>query len=114
MMWGTGLVSIAAVALLPCAAQSNRQSSSINHDRPIEIHKPQSSAQATDTTAAPRKKQIQADSAKLLALAVELKAEVDKTNKDTLSINVIRKADEIENFARDVKEKQTKLTAGGN
>jgi len=38
-------------------------------------------------------------------MAVALKAEVDKTNKDTLSLKVIRKADEIEKLARTVKEK---------
>lgn len=54
---------------------------------------------------AERKKQIADDSTKLLKLATELKAEVDKTNKDTLSINVIRKADAIEKLAHDVKEK---------
>jgi len=60
---------------------------------------------------AARKKQIAEDSAKLLKLATDLKAEVDKTTKDTLSMNVIRKADEIEKLAHDVKEKM-KLTVG--
>jgi hypothetical protein len=41
----------------------------------------------------------------LLAMALSLKAEVDKTNKDTLSIKVIRKADEIERLAKTVKER---------
>ena len=58
-----------------------------------------------------RKKQISDDSAKLLKLAADLKSEVDKTTKDTLSINVIRKADEIEKLAHSVKEKM-KLTIG--
>ena len=58
-----------------------------------------------------RKRQIAEDSANLLKLAVELKAEVDKTNKDVLSITVIRKADAIEKLARQVKEKM-KLTVG--
>jgi len=52
-----------------------------------------------------RKKQIADDSTQLLSMALALKAEVDKTTKDTLSINVIRKADEIEKLARTVKEK---------
>ncbi len=52
-----------------------------------------------------RKKQIAADSARLLKLATDLKAEVDKTNKDTLSVSVIRKADEIEKLAHAVREK---------
>jgi hypothetical protein len=61
---------------------------------------------------AERKKQIAEDSAMLLKLATDLKAEVDKTGKDTLSLNVIRKADEIERLAHNVKEKM-KLTVGG-
>jgi len=52
-----------------------------------------------------RKKQISDDSTQLLSMAVALKAEVDKTTKDTLSLNVIRKADEIEKLAKTVKEK---------
>ena len=59
------------------------------------------------------KRQVAADSANLLKLATELKAEVDKTNKDMLSITVIRKADAIEKLARQVKEKM-KLTVGAN
>ena len=60
-----------------------------------------------------RKRQIADDSAKLLKLASDLKSEVDKTSKDTLSLGVIRKADEIEKLAHNVKEKM-KLTMGGN
>lgn len=52
-----------------------------------------------------RRTQISVESTQLLAMAVELKAEVDKTNKDTLSLNVIRKADAIERLAKTVKEK---------
>jgi len=47
---------------------------------------------------------ISAESTHLLAMAVDLKAEVDKTTKDTLSLNVIRKADAIEKLAKTVKE----------
>jgi hypothetical protein len=53
------------------------------------------------------------DSAKLLKLASDLKAEVDKSSKDTLSLGVIRKAAEIEKLAHSVREKM-KLTMGGN
>jgi hypothetical protein len=45
-------------------------------------------------------------SALLLKLATELKAEVDKTNKDTLSIDVIRKAEEIERTAHGMRVAQ--------
>jgi hypothetical protein len=62
---------------------------------------------------AERKKEIASDSAKLLKLATELKAEVDKTNKDTLNLKVVRKADEIEKLAHSVKEKM-QLTVGAS
>jgi hypothetical protein len=52
-----------------------------------------------------RQKQLVLDTQKLLALANELKVEVDKSNKDTMSLDVIRKAEEIEKLAHAVKEK---------
>jgi hypothetical protein len=39
----------------------------------------------------------------LLQLARELKADVDKTRRDELSVQVIREADEIEKLARSAK-----------
>ena len=60
-----------------------------------------------------RKRQLGDDSARLLKLASDLKAEVDKTSKDELSLGVIRKADEIERLAHEVKEKM-KLTMNAN
>lgn len=45
------------------------------------------------------------DTEKLLKMAVELKAYVDKTNENVLSLDVIRKAEEIEKLAHSVKEK---------
>ena len=52
-----------------------------------------------------RQKKLVADTEKLLALATELKTDVDKTNKDILSMDVIKKADEIEKLAHSVKER---------
>jgi uncharacterized membrane protein YhiD involved in acid resistance len=51
-----------------------------------------------------RRKQISDESAMLVQLSTELKAEVDKTDKDTLSLAVIRKAQDIEKLAHAVKE----------
>jgi hypothetical protein len=48
---------------------------------------------------------IKRDSDKLLALATELKGYVDRTNEHVLSVEVIRKAEEIEKLAHNVKEK---------
>jgi hypothetical protein len=52
-----------------------------------------------------RQKVIVADTTRLLQLATELKTEVDKSNKDQLSISVVKKAEEVEKLARAVKEK---------
>jgi hypothetical protein len=78
-----------------------------------KINEQQQKTQDFEAANAARKKQISAESTKLLKLATELKNEVDKTNKDTLSIGVIRKADEIEKLAHSVKEKM-QLTVGAS
>jgi hypothetical protein len=70
-------------------------------------------ARAPESANAERRRQIADDAARLVTLATALKAEVDKTDKDTLSLTVIRKADEIEKLARTVKEKM-KLSLGTN
>jgi hypothetical protein len=48
---------------------------------------------------------IKRDTDKLLALATELKDYVDKANEHVLSVEVIRKAEEIEKLAHNVREK---------
>jgi hypothetical protein len=52
-----------------------------------------------------REEEIKRDTDKLLELATQLKQYVDKTNENIISLDVIRKADEIEKLAKSVKEK---------
>ena len=52
-----------------------------------------------------RHKRLASDVDKLLSLTNELKADLDKTNKDELSLDVIRKAQEIEKLAHDVQNR---------
>ncbi len=52
-----------------------------------------------------RQAALKKDTDRLLELATELKTYVDKSNEHTLSVDVIRKAEEIEKLARSVKEK---------
>ncbi len=122
---GLILVCFAAMAALTAAAQNGQPltpDKSI-HD-PVLTAPPDANAQMQmrdqqvkqknyEAANAERKKQIAEDSEKLLKLATDLKAEVDKTTKDTLSLSVIRKADEIERLAHNLKQKM-KLTVGGN
>jgi hypothetical protein len=78
-----------------------------------DINKQADQKQSFEAANAQRKKEINAETAKLLKLATELKADVDKTDKDTLSVGVIRKADAIEKLAHSVKEKM-QLTVGAS
>jgi hypothetical protein len=52
-----------------------------------------------------RQANLRRDTEKLLKLATELKESVDKTTESTLSLDVIKKAEEIEKLARSVKDK---------
>jgi hypothetical protein len=114
--WWCGWAGLVFATAVTCAAQDGRPASAPaaqpstapqTQTTPPAIAKPQTDPPATPQAAAndQRRKQISVDSTQLLAMAVDLKAEVDKTNKDTLSINVIRKADAIEKLAKTVKEK---------
>lgn len=48
---------------------------------------------------------LKRDTDRLLKLSTELKAYVDKANQHTLSLEVVKKAEEIEKLAHSVKEK---------
>lgn len=52
-----------------------------------------------------RQADLKRDTEKLLKLATELKESVDKSSVDLLSLDVVRKADEIERLAHSVKGK---------
>ncbi len=52
-----------------------------------------------------RQQDLKNDTDKLLQLATELKQYVDKTNENTLSIEVIKKTEAIEKLAHSIREK---------
>jgi hypothetical protein len=54
---------------------------------------------------AQRQLQLRHDTEKLLALAAELKLHVDSTGANVLSLDVIKKAQEIQKLAKSVQEK---------
>jgi hypothetical protein len=71
-------------------------------DVPVNPQLEQEQAKLRNTD---RQRKLVADTERLVALANELKSQVDKSNKDMLSLDVVRKADEIEKLAHSVKEK---------
>jgi hypothetical protein len=133
MPWIRRFVCVVALAGLATAYELSSQSPpaqepSRNPDKPLlmpdanrppdanaqmALHDQQAKNKNVDAANIERKRQITDDSARLLKLASDLKAEVDKTSKDTLSLGVIRKAEEIEKLAHNVKEKM-KLTMAAN
>ncbi len=52
-----------------------------------------------------RQERLKRDTDQLLTLATQLKQYVDRTNENILSIDVIRKAEQIEKLAHQVREK---------
>ena len=119
--WLGILIGLAALAVAPAVSRGLFQNSyphlppELNripdNNQIDDINSHEAKNRSFEAANAERKKQIGDESAKLLKLAKDLKSEVDKTSKDTLSLGVIRKADEIEKLADDIKEKM-KLTVG--
>ena len=104
-----GFAAVFAFAL-GCIAQQGKgpetPAAAASQTADMNVHPPKDSKPQTGAAGErDRKKQITDDSAQLLNMALALKAEVDKTTKDTLSLSVIKKADEIEKLAKSVKEK---------
>ena len=52
-----------------------------------------------------RQKRLVADTEKLLALATQLHDDVGKTDKNILSLDVVKRSEEIEKLARTIKER---------
>lgn len=130
--WAGGFACIAAMTFLTGAANPGQgpgtQPPSLNPDRPyllpdanrlpnvndqMRMRERKKMQQNFDAANLERRKQIADDSTKLVTLAIALKAEMDNNSSDTLSANEVRKAEEIEKLARDVKEKM-KLTVSTN
>ena len=126
--WGTTMrmlrIAMIAIVLLPvCSVRlsdgqmfppqqptmpgAGRQGTSKSHmpgddSDPLDPHREEQQAKLRNDD---RQKKLVADTDKLLVLATDLKAQVDKSTKDTLSVDVIRKAEEIEKLAHSVKER---------
>jgi len=85
--------------------QDGRRGADLPPIGPTDPLSPQMEAQQARSRNNDRQKRLVADTDKLLALATQLKQDVDKTNKDIMSVDVIKKADEIEKLAHSVKER---------
>jgi hypothetical protein len=90
------ILCVAGAAQRAQQAQSSKESTAPNHALQSQVLAvaPADAKGATALADQPRQ-QLAAETARLLQLAAELKADVEKTPKDMLSLDVIRKADEV-------------------
>ena len=113
--WTVPLMALALISAESLPAQSTpataapdattrSQTPDNNDQKPPLTTSPESTA-AKLTPAEVRKAQILEDTNRLYRMAEELKAEVAKSNKDILSVAVVKKADEIEKLAKSLKER---------
>jgi hypothetical protein len=105
-----GLALLLVVGSLPAAAQNSKIP-------PLQTVPPNEAAPAEDEARSKlerdmakkanqeRQAALKKDTEKLLKLATELKDYVDKTNENMLSMDVVKKAEEIEKLAHSVKDK---------
>ena len=82
-----GLAALWALAILHASCQ------------PAQPVKP-AQAERVVPTAEEKRKALDADVVRLVQLARQLKAEVEQTRKDELSVKVLRDADDIDKLAR--------------
>jgi hypothetical protein len=91
ILWSTLLLSLSVQAQQTPAPETKPDSST--------------SAKTSLTPEEQRKKDLEADTERLYKLTQELKAEVAKTDKNTLSVTVVKKAQEIERLAKSIRER---------
>lgn len=111
--WYLLAVVLGSAFALPVYSQSSAAPATPSEPKAqIEKDAPQSNPSSQDprADASPpaspeeaRETQIEEDTRKLYQLSAELRAEVAKTYKESLSIAVLKKAEEIEKLARNLK-----------
>jgi hypothetical protein len=93
-----------AWTLCPCAF-ARQAGAAEDKDKPPASQVESAGTKAPLTPEEKKKADLRADTEKLYKLSQELKVEVEKSNKDTLSVSVIKKAQEIERLAKSIKER---------
>jgi hypothetical protein len=118
-MLGSGLFLVVSGAGMPSGsgvvrAQKSGQQKTTPYSQPSGLDQPATASdpmrermdeERMKATNDDRHKRLAADVDRLVSLTGELKSDVDKTTKDELSLDVIKKAQEIEKLAHDVQSR---------
>lgn len=105
LSWISFLLLVLAVA--PVSSSAQRRGLPPPAQNPVPEEQPTTRAQQEMAKKANQQRQaeLKRDTEKLFQLATELKQYVDRTNEDVLSLDVLKKAEEIEKLAHNVKER---------
>lgn len=111
ILWTLLLTLVATVIAVPMHSQSTTAGSDSEPKSAaspgLPAPQPVVAAKAEDSPALTpeqqRQARIEADTKKLYQLSAELRAEVAKTYKESLSLTVLRKAQEVETLAKSLK-----------
>lgn len=100
------IISGLSVLFFAMALHAGQQSPPFSRENPAEAREEAHIRRERDKALnAKRQEELKRDTERLLKLATELKENVDKTNQNMLSLDVIKKAEEIEKLAKSVKDK---------
>src|ERR1700738_1825033 len=102
------MFSLLLLVLMPAnriCAQSTAAEPTKTESKPAPSVAGKTEASAPMTPEEMRHAQLAADTKRLFQLAADLRTEVAKTNKDTLSLTVVKKAEEVEKLAKSIKER---------
>ena len=97
----SALLAVGSIAA-PVQQSASRPESTASADK-IKAADAAAKPAAPMTPDEARQVQLRADTERLYKLTQELKEEVAKSNKDTLSVSVIKKAEEVEKLAKSLK-----------
>ncbi len=110
LVLGVGLHGSSCAAQSTSASQepstlSSRPNSPLHPEEPPDPMVHRAEQRMVERRNSERQKNLTTDTDKLLELAQQLKVEVDKSSKDQLSVDVVKRAEQIEKLAKSVKEK---------
>jgi hypothetical protein len=97
---------LCCVMLLSFLAASSGQRVRVGQQRPEEPQLPPDQVKAMEKSRQQQRyTDMKRDTEKLLELATELKQQVDRSSENTLSLDVVKKAEQIEKLAHSVKNR---------
>lgn len=104
MCTGSHFRSILSLAVMSAALSTFAQAPAVSPTPSVQNGASPDISKKLLTPSEQRQQQLAADTARLQILAEQLKVEMDKSTKDTLSLSVVKKASEVEKLAHKVRD----------